>query len=724
LKDFSDTFKYGASYSPLIFSETEWESDLRLMQAAGMNLIRIGDVHGSWDLIEPREGDFEFEKLGRFYRLAAQYGIEILISTGAASPPLWLANRYPDVVILSNRGERYPLGASYHWACIHHPGYLAALKNYLQALLGFTVQHPNHFGWQISNEIGFPFLPARGENDLSLYCYCPYCVERFRDWLRTKYPSLEHLTKAWGWGTTYLVYNDWQEVFAPEALPSGWAGVTRWIDWRLFWQQAFADFAGWQHRIIKQHDPSHPTSVNTFNFKSYDRFGVITGLDQWKIAREVDHIGYDLYPGSGNKLATRPEHISIFLDHGRSVSQSVERDFWLHEVESGPIGGWIMGPDYNTKSEDVNNYLIESVGHNAKLVLFMPWREWDYQPLRWGAIVDLDGHPSERYTTATQWGEFLSRYGRILKKAQSPRGQVAIFESKSNAIFFRGIGEEEPLFEAQRGAYRGFWELDFGVDFITAAEITKGRWQEYQVIILPMIGLLDIETAKNLAEFVKQGGLLVGFSRFATLNEQGWYHHQIPVPPLKNVFGFEDVQADCLNQHRILYSGKWYPSFWNRDLLKIGASVQVLAEFDDRFPAVTLSQFGRGYGLYFATQADSGYLKSDQPLLKAVLQRVLPQLKIMPQIQIDYKGKKSRRIDHHYLELPNKKLVLISNYHEQSVDLNLYLNTTNWKKKILSIQQVFPVVKQIEWEMVNDSLQIHFQLNTKEVSVIEIELIE
>ncbi len=83
----------------------------------------------------------------------------------------------------------------------------------------------------------------------------------------------------------------------------------------------------------------------------------------------------------------------MFLDHGRSVSQTTGRDFWLHEVESGPIGGWLMGPEYNTQARDIDNYIIESLGHNAKLLIYMPWREWGYQPIRWGALVDLERQP-------------------------------------------------------------------------------------------------------------------------------------------------------------------------------------------------------------------------------------------------------------------------------------------------------------------------------------------
>ncbi len=254
----------------------------------------------------PAPGSSILPVLGRFYTLAGEYGLKILLSNGASCPPLWLKTQYPDVSLLSSRGERYPLGSSYHWACIHHPGYLQALEKYTLQLAHFAVQFPNHFGWQITNEIGFPFMPAREQNELGLYCYCAHCQDKFQQWLKVKYSSLDNLTEAWSWSTTNFVYNQWEEAVGPESLPASWSGVTRWIDWRLFWQNAFAKYAGWQHDLIRQVDPDHPTSINTFNFKGFDRFGSFMGLDQWQIAEQVDHIGYDLYPGSGNKLKSRP----------------------------------------------------------------------------------------------------------------------------------------------------------------------------------------------------------------------------------------------------------------------------------------------------------------------------------------------------------------------------------------------------------------------------------
>jgi beta-galactosidase len=713
-------FPYGASYSPLMYPESDWENDLANMRAAGMNLIRLGDVHGSWDRIEPRPGKYEFDCLARFYQKAAQFGIHILISTGTSAPPLWLATEFPDIFLLSSRGERYPLGASYHWACIHHAGFLRAAENYILQLTEFVLQHPNHFGWQITNEIGFPFLPAREQSELGLYCYCDYCQAAFRDWLQEKYQNLESLTDAWAWGTTNFVYTHWAEVCAPESLPASWSGVTRWIDWRLFWQQAFADFAGWQHQLIRQSDEDHPTSVNTFNFKGYDRFGTFMGLDQWKIAQQVDHIGYDLYPGSGDKLASRPEHNSIFLDHGRSVCQTTGRDFWMHEIESGPIGGWLLGPQHNTDARDILNNCIESIGHNAKLLLFMPWKEWHYQPLHWGALVELDGAPTDRLDAAAQLGRLLQDHAEFLKSAQVPASQVAILESKPNAIFLRGVNQEELLFKAQRGAYRAFWDLGFSVDFITPEGLNTANLDQYRYICLPLVGLLAEDDMRALDEYARCGGIVIGFARLAALDTQGWYQHTLPHPTLGKLFGIEKITPDTLRNESISFAGNEYQAWFNRDQLKLQKNVTVLARFSDDLPAVSMAKRGQGLGVYLATQADMAHIENPaESLLQNVIERINHEKQILPQFQMEFDSPRATGIDPHFLSDGKKLWILFSNYlkHDREGILSANVDTITTPK---IIREIFPNNLNLPFSVEQGLLSIQLKFSKKEVKIIEI----
>ena len=688
------------------------------MHTAGMNLIRVGDVHGSWDRLEPRRGEYAFDRLDRFYQKANKYSIEIIVSTGASGPPLWLATENPDVSLLSSKGERYPVGSSYHWACIHHPAFQKAAAAYVHALGKFVIQHPNHFGWQITNEIGFPFMPARESADLGLYCYCDYCQDEFRNWLQEKYSSLEALTAAWQWGTTNFVYNHWDEIAAPESLPSSWSGVTRWIDWRIFWQEAFARFVAKQHADIRDVDPDHPTSVNTFAFKGFDRFGTFMGLDQWKIAKETDHIGYDLYPGSGDKLKSRPEHNSIFLDHGRSVSKSVGTEFWIHEMESGPIGGWLMGPDHNTKLKDILNYMVESIGHNAKLFLYMPWREWAYQPIRWGALVDLDGNPTERLDAAGAMGELIQRSADFIRRAAPPESEVALVESKANSIFIRGTGDEELLYKAQRGAYRAFWDRGYSVDFITTDQLRSEDIMSYRYICLPLMGLFSAESADRLTEFVRQGGVLIGFSRLAWMDERGWTHHQMPISGLREAFGLEKIEADTLPSGDINFRGKEYPPHLDRDLVIPAEETEVLGFFADGHPAVTARRFGKGLGIFIATQADSAFVQDPKNALLGDVIGWADQIKgLKPKFTLE-DNQRATEIDPHILEFRNKSWALFSNYSKAAKEIEFELLEP--EQKAVSVDVIFPVQRSLSFNQQNGAIMFNLSLQEKEVCIVEI----
>ena len=84
------------------------------------------------------------------------------------------------------------------------------------------------------------------------------------------------------------------------------------------------------------------------------------------------------------------------LDLGRSTAEPAGKDFWLLETESGPINGWVMGPHRNVNGKDLYRNVLDAVSQGAKLCLYQGFREWDFQPIHWGGLVDLDGNPTDR----------------------------------------------------------------------------------------------------------------------------------------------------------------------------------------------------------------------------------------------------------------------------------------------------------------------------------------
>ena len=94
---------YGGDYNPEQWPEAVHEDDVRLMQEAGVNLVTLGVF--SWALLEPAEGAYEFAWLDRIVERLHAGGITIDMATATASPPPWLAARYPETLPVTAAGR-------------------------------------------------------------------------------------------------------------------------------------------------------------------------------------------------------------------------------------------------------------------------------------------------------------------------------------------------------------------------------------------------------------------------------------------------------------------------------------------------------------------------------------------------------------------------------------------------------------------------------------------
>ncbi len=356
-----DELIYAAGYYPLMHDKNDWDRDLKRMKEAGIRLIRTAELFNSWDRIEPEKDAFKFEFLDDFFDLCLKYGIKVMLGTGTASPPYWIHEMYPEVNIVNNHNEQYPNNVSYSWACVNHSGYLKEVERYLTVLVNRYKNHEALFAYQIHNEISMPFMPLK-DGDVDIYCYCESCINKFREWVRNKYKTLDELNYAYRWGATNTFHTNWNQVIPPKTKPTSWSSITRWLDWRLFAMDSMVQFVSWQNQCIKALDKNHITTTNIFFLKSQDMLGVITALDQFEMAKVVDVIGYDLYPGSGDKLEKNPEFSSMFLDMARSTSESIGKEFWLLETESGPINGWVLGLSRNVKDFDLVRNVLKPLG--------------------------------------------------------------------------------------------------------------------------------------------------------------------------------------------------------------------------------------------------------------------------------------------------------------------------------------------------------------------------
>lgn len=91
-----DKLSLGVCYYPEHWDERLWREDLKRMQSVGIGTIRIAEF--AWSKFEPTEGNFTFDFFDSFLKAAEETEMKIIFGTPTATPPIWLTEKYPEVL--------------------------------------------------------------------------------------------------------------------------------------------------------------------------------------------------------------------------------------------------------------------------------------------------------------------------------------------------------------------------------------------------------------------------------------------------------------------------------------------------------------------------------------------------------------------------------------------------------------------------------------------------
>jgi len=104
---------YGADYNPEQWSEDVWQDDVRLMRAAGVNLVSLGIF--AWASVEPQPGTYTWGWLDRIMDLLHENDIAVDLATATASPPPWLPKLHSDSLPVTREGVTLWPGSRQHY---------------------------------------------------------------------------------------------------------------------------------------------------------------------------------------------------------------------------------------------------------------------------------------------------------------------------------------------------------------------------------------------------------------------------------------------------------------------------------------------------------------------------------------------------------------------------------------------------------------------------------
>jgi beta-galactosidase len=509
----------GTAWYPEQWPEPRWDADLALMQAAGICVVRVGEF--AWSRMEPSEGQYDLDWLERAIAVAAKHGIFTVLGTPSAAPPAWLTQKYPETLRVEEDGRRAEHGnrQQFNWA---NPRYRELSRQMAEQMAKRFGHNPYVIGWQIDNEYAEVSFDAATK-------------AQFQQWLKARYGTLDNLNARWTtsyWSQTYFA---WDQI--PVETTYGNPGLL--LSWKRFVSDTWRSYQKNQLEVIRAN--SEPRQFITTNM-----MGWFDGYDHYTVSQDLDLAAWDDYVGEGH---LDPAKNGAAHDLTRGF---LGKNFWVMETQPGSVN-WAPINNALDKGE-VRAMAWHDVGHGADAVSYWQWRSaLNGQEEYHGTLVGADGTPVPLYSEVEQIGREFAKAGASLA-GTSVKSDVAILHSYDSrwAINWQKHNKNyDPVAEII-SYYKPLRAICQSIDIVPPT----APLGQYKLVVAPGLNVLSDAAARNLADYVKQGGHLVLGQRSAMKDDDNGLQPQRQPGPLTQLLGGRVEQYYALVDP-VPVEGKW-----------------------------------------------------------------------------------------------------------------------------------------------------------------------
>jgi beta-galactosidase len=575
------------------------EIDARLMQAAGIRVVRLIDTN--WERTEPSDGHHEFAWLDRVIEILAAQDIRSVLGTSSYVPPAWLMKKHPEFYAVNKDGVRYRWGGM-GWVCFNNPQFRAYVSRHVTALAEHYGTNPAVIGWQIDNELGV----------FGYFCYdTDYCLPKFQQRLKHQFGTIEHLNQRLATVSYGHAYSSFDQVPLNWTLGSQAHQAPLELEAQRFFSSNVTDHLAYQAAILRRFTRQQWI---THNSTGPNRNGNL-----FDFAKPLDFMSYDGY-------AHMPDFVkaAFAADFMRGVNHG--RSYLALEMRSGYMGPYTLTEPI-TPDGLVRLWGWQTLARGARGLLFFRWRmAVGGSEQYWQGLLDYDGRPNRAYKEIARIGNDLKAVGSVLTDAAtvSPVAQMMSYDS----LWALHIDKATfPYFDQMEMLNRGFRRCGINVDVVPPdAELSS-----YKVVLAPTLHVVSQDIVSRLESFVSAGGVLVITARsgFKTPDNLGV---EMELPGLlRKLVGAripeftmlaESSQSSAEGAINLAETGTYLPTIGNEitgttdgwkgnykasvwaDLLEPeGASVlfQYTKDFYAGRGAVTMSKYGKGTVVYIGT---------------------------------------------------------------------------------------------------------------------------
>jgi beta-galactosidase len=572
----------GAAWYPEQWPESRWNADLDLMQKAHIHMVRVGEF--AWTALEPQEGKYDLDWLERAIDLAGQHGIYVVLGTPSAGPPVWMATKYPDILITEASGKQFT-GATrnhYNWNSDRYKRFVREIDERLSQRFG---RNPYVIGWQIDNEYSNQSYDANTQ-------------DQFHAWLAHRYGTIDKLNQAWTTAYDNQTYSAFSEI--PLVNGAGDNNPGLWLDSKRFISESLRAYQKVQIDAIRKYaEPRQKITTNMMGW--YDLY------DHYTVGQDLDIIGWDnpQVSGSFEPIKNGAPH-----DLMRGLKG---QNYWVMETTAGPRGGGNASIQLDKGA--MRAAIWADVGHGADLISYWQWRDaLNGGEANHGALVDVDGEPDPIYAEYSQIGREFEKAGPAIE-GTFVDASVAILHSYPSRwdVDWQRMNPAYDAINELMSYYKPLHELGYTIDVVPPdRDLSK-----YKLVIAPGLEVLTQSEADNLTRYVRGGGHLVLGQRSAMKDENNSRWPERQPGPLASLLGARVEQFTALN-NPVNLSGVWGESegeLFAEQLTPQAPDVKVLMRYHaphtwlDGQPAVVTRTIGNGSFTYVGAWFDDAGMK-------------------------------------------------------------------------------------------------------------------
>ena len=585
----------GVDYYPEHWNEDMLEEDLNNIIELGSNVIRIGEF--AWHMMESKEGKFDFSYFDHVINGAKKKGLKVIFGTPTATMPAWLAKKHPDVLGEFEDNTKRVFGGRRQY-CFNSKTYYKYSETIIRELANHFKEEEAIVAWQIDNEFG---------HEGSDVCYCNECKKTFREYLRKTYNNdIDKLNEIWGTRFWSQTYNDFEEIPIPAKTITTHNPSLR-MEWERFRSLSVENYAKFQVEILKEILGEDSVIIHDFSGGYFDK-----SFDFSKVAKHIDVVAYNNYPvWGGQKEPIPPHEIACGLDFMRGAKR---QNFWITEAIMGAQGHDVIG--YLPRPNQAKMWSYQAMAHGCNSLMYFRYRgatkgaeQYCY------GIIDQDNRKRRKFYEVQEFFKDMKENEHVINS--EIKSEVAVIYDYESMASFR-IQRQSFLMDYKKEVYRlyrPFYENNINIDVIPSYV----DFNEYKVLLIPIMIVFKPEVQKRIKEFVKNGGKVVFSFRTAVKD----YYNNLTLGELNPSFyneligGFvEEVESlqegqDVKVKGRDEFTGIEGSGTVFRDMLKT-TTAESLFMYDDEFfnelSAITLNKYGDGEVYYIGTGVDDNIM--------------------------------------------------------------------------------------------------------------------